>query len=89
MMYHAPENKGALRQQSPFHHHSPDTGAIVPELTAADKRVNTAIARLAMKGHAVHRLAHGGFLVTRWTLTRECVDIDALEAFLGQIGAAE
>jgi len=51
-----------------------------------DKQVDTLIARFALMGHAVHRLADGGFLVERWGLTRHCADVAALQAFLVQIG---
>lgn len=50
------------------------------------KRETTLIARFAMKGAAVHRLADGGFLVAQWGLSRHCVDFASLMAFARQMG---
>ena len=44
------------------------------------------IARFAMKGAAVHRLADGGFIVAQWGLSRHCVDFASLMAFARQMG---
>lgn len=44
----------------------------------------------AMKGHAVHELSGGGFIVvaTQWAgMCRECPDLHALRTFARQIGA--
>ena len=49
------------------------TGLSADENTSTDivslKRETTLIARCAMKGAAVHRLADGGFIVAQWGLT--------------------
>lgn len=50
------------------------------------KRETTLIARFAMKGAAVHRLADGGFIVAQWGLSRHCVDFASLMAFARQMG---
>ena len=50
------------------------------------KRETTLIARFALKGAAVHRLADGGFLVAQWGLSRHCVDFASLMAFARQMG---
>jgi hypothetical protein len=50
------------------------------------KRETTLMARFAMKGAAVHRLADGGFIVAQWGLTRHCADFAALVGFARQMG---
>lgn len=47
----------------------------------------TLCAALALRGHQVHELASGEYLVTRWGLSRVCPSLDALQAFARQIGA--
>ena len=56
------------------------TGIVSP------KRETTLIARFAIKGAAVHRLADGGFIVAQWGLTRHCADFAALVGFARQMG---
>ena len=74
---------------------SPQTvGAVVggseethPNFTSQTKSEATLLAKFALLGHAVHRLADGGFLVTRWGLmTRHCPDAASLAAFLATVG---
>lgn len=66
------------------------TGLSANENTSSDivgaKRETTLIARFAMKGAAVHRLADGGFIVAQWGLSRHCVDFASLMAFARQMG---
>jgi len=66
------------------------TGLSANENTSTDilgqKRETTLIARFAMKGAAVHRLADGGFIVAQWGLSRHCVDFASLMAFARQMG---
>jgi hypothetical protein len=66
------------------------TGLSAYENTSSDilgqKRETTLIARFAMKGAAVHRLADGGFIVAQWGLSRHCVDFASLMAFARQMG---
>lgn len=50
------------------------------------KRETTLMARFAMKGAAVHRLADGGFIVAQWGMTRHCADFAALVGFARQMG---
>jgi len=50
------------------------------------KRETTLMARFAMKGAAVHRLADGGFIVAQLGLSRHCVDFASLMAFARQMG---
>lgn len=54
--------------------------------TSQVKTEATLLAKFALMGHAVHRLADGGFLVTRWGLTRHCPDAASLAAFLATVG---
>ena len=66
------------------------TGLSADENTSTDilgqKRETTLIARFALKGAAVHRLADGGFIVAQWGLSRHCVDFASLMAFARQMG---
>ena len=50
------------------------------------KRETSLIARFALKGAAVHRLADGGFIVAQWGLSRHCVDFASLVALARQMG---
>lgn len=61
--------------------------AVLEYITPAVKRLSTLRAALAIKGHAVHELRSGAFLVTWMNCTRHCGDIEALEAFARQVGA--
>lgn len=61
---------------------------IIGQPDAIDKREATLIAHFALAGHAVHRLADGGFLVTRWGQSRHCPDLHALAGFAKQTGVA-
>jgi len=44
-------------------------------------------AALALRGHAVHKLASGGFLVCWQGHSRKCGDLESLQAFARQVGA--
>lgn len=53
------------------------------------KREATVIARYAMKGAVVHKLADGGYIVAQWGLTRHCPDFAGLVAFARQMGVLQ
>lgn len=46
------------------------------------KRLATLKARAALNGITLHQLAAGGFLGTRWGLSRELADLEQVEAWL-------
>ena len=50
------------------------------------KRETTLMARFAIKGAAVHRLADGGYIVCQWGLSRAIPDLPALAAFGRMMG---
>ena len=50
------------------------------------KRETTLIAQFALAGHAVHRMAEGGFLVCRHGYVKHCPDLAALAGFAKQTG---
>ena len=58
----------------------------------ADKRFPNLRARCALAGHELHRIDMGAgqhaYLISRWNLTRQLPDLDAVAAFLAQVGAA-
>jgi len=51
------------------------------------KHEATLTAQLALRGHAVHKLASGGYLVCWRGCTRHCGDLQSLEQFARQVGA--
>lgn len=62
---------------------------IVAQPVDMGKPVANLIAQYAMRGHIVHRLADGGFLVVKHGMCRECKDLQALEAFARQTGVVQ
>jgi len=52
-----------------------------------EKHEATLTAALALRGHAVHKLASGGFLVCWQGHSRHCGDLESLQAFARQVGA--
>ena len=52
---------------------------------AAGKARATIAARFAMRGYSLHQLADDTLLVTRWNLSRPCVDLHAARRFLAQV----
>ena len=63
------------------------TGQIVGDDDAEDKRHAHLAAVAALAGCELHRLASGGWLLTRWGLARELADLAAVGALLRQMGA--
>jgi hypothetical protein len=63
--------------------------SIVGQTPADRKRIETLKAQFALRGHAVHELHEGGYLVCRWGLVRACRDLEALQAFARQMGVLE
>lgn len=58
------------------------------EVDLRRKAIEKARADLALHGgHMLHELADGSFLVSRWNLTRPCADLQAVRAFVAQLGA--
>lgn len=54
---------------------------------AQDRKVTaTLIAQLALAGHAVHRSQDGGYLVSKFGLTRYCLDFAELQVFAVKLG---
>lgn len=51
-----------------------------PQATAA------LIEQLQAAGHDVRQDRSGGFLVSRWGMTRHCLDAESLQAFAKQLG---
>lgn len=54
---------------------------IIRDPSTVGKLETTWIARFALRGHSVHRLADGGFLVCRHGMSRHCRDLRELIAF--------
>lgn len=60
-----------------------------PETTHPDKRFATAQARAALMGATLHLIEDDRgddvFIVTKWALTRELRDLDAVESWLDRV----
>lgn len=52
---------------------------------ATGKARATIAARFALRGYALHQLADDSYLVTRWNLSRPCVDLHAARRFLALV----
>ncbi len=55
----------------------------------AQKQEATLTAALALRGHAVHKLARGGYLVCWQGCSRHCGNLESLHAFARQVGAVK
>lgn len=66
-----------------------NTAEILPETADASKREQSLIAKFALCGHAVHRLADGGFLICRWSYSRHVPDYPALVGIARQMGVSQ
>lgn len=66
-------------------------GTGTPIVTAGkehDKTFAELKARLALKGHWLHPLQDGGFMVGAWHVSRTLPDLEAVRAFLVKVGGA-
>lgn len=62
--------------------------SIIGHEVQADKIRATLKAQFALRGHSVHELAEGGFLVCRHGHAKHCPDLSALAAFARVTGVA-
>ena len=53
------------------------------------KAIATQVAQLAIRGHAVHQLKDGGFLVCKYGHTFHAADFAALLAFARRLGVSQ
>lgn len=54
---------------------------------AMRKRFATAQAQLALSGYVLRKIDDGSYVVSRWGMFRELLDLDACERFAGLVGA--
>lgn len=54
-----------------------------------EKAVTTQIAELALKGHAVHQLVVGGFVVCKYGMAKYCDSFTDLQAFAEKLGVSQ
>lgn len=59
------------------------------DLLAQSKAESTLIARAALAGFELVRLADGSWLATRWDTSRGLADLEEVERFLGAVGAPD
>ena len=53
---------------------------------AERKALATLTAQFAIRGYALHQLADGSLMVSRWNLSRALTGISAAQTFLAQVG---
>ena len=53
------------------------------------KAISTQIAELALMGHAVYKLADGGFLVCKYGYIHHAPDFEALQVFAHRLGVSQ
>ncbi|NVO05807.1 MAG: hypothetical protein HXX19_07685 [Rhodoferax sp.] len=54
--------------------------------TRPGKAFSTLLAQFALRGHAVHPLADGGYLVSKYGMTHHAPDLAGLQAFAERVG---
>ena len=57
--------------------------------TRHSKAIATQVAELAIRGHAVHQLKDGGFLVCKYGQTFHAIDFAELQAFAQRLGVTQ
>ena len=57
--------------------------------TRHSKAIATQVAKLAIRGHAVHQLKDGGFLVCKYGHTFHAIDFVELQAFARRLGVSQ
>lgn len=57
--------------------------------TRHSKAITTQVAGLAIRGHAVHQLKDGGFLVCKYGHTFHAIDFAELQAFARRLGVTQ
>jgi len=58
-------------------------------VTRHSKAIATQIAQLALRGHPVHQLKDGGFLVIKYGRTFHAIDFAELQAFARRLGTTQ
>lgn len=76
---HGPDAPHAQPAKTPTH-----TPVIVPGATEDSKRFSRLAARAALAGHQLHQTA-SGFMLSRWSHSRHCIDLDTVETLLSHI----
>jgi hypothetical protein len=59
------------------------------EQAPSSKAIATQIAELAIRGHAVHPLTDGGYLVSKYSYTHHAKDFAALQDFARRLGVSQ
>ena len=57
--------------------------------TRQSKAIATQIAKFGIRGHAVHHLKDGGFLVCKYGHTFHAIDLAELKAFARRLGVSK
>ncbi|MBF5004772.1 hypothetical protein [Diaphorobacter caeni] len=54
-----------------------------------EKTFATLAAKYALAGYAAHKLADGGYMISRWSMSRYFPDMAALASFLAIVGGKQ
>ena len=57
--------------------------------TRHSKAIAAQVAELSIRGHAVHQLKDGGFLVCKYGYTHHTPNFEALQAFASRLGISQ
>jgi hypothetical protein len=67
------------------HPQHPPCAELLEEIMEADA-AKALIVKLQAAGHHVHHDRAGGFIVTKWNMSRHCLDFESLIQFCRQLG---
>lgn len=63
-------------------------GTSLPDDEPDPRATASLIERLQAAGHHVQQDRSGSYLVTKWAMTRHCIDAESLFTFAKQVGAS-
>ena len=88
MTSHTNEKDPRVSSTGPFENHTTnDLNFAIG--TRHSKAIATQVAQLAIRGHAVHQLIDGGFLVCKYGHTFHANDFAELQAFARRLGVSQ
>lgn len=88
MTSHTNEKDPRVSSTGPFENHTTNDLNFATG-TRHSKAIATQVAQLAIRGHAVHQLKDGGFLVCKYGHTFHAIDFVELQAFARRLGVSQ
>ena len=88
MTSHTNEKDPRVSSTGPFENHTTNDLNFATG-TRHSKAIATQVAKLAIRGHAVHQLKDGGFLVCKYGHTFHAIDFVELQAFARRLGVSQ